>query len=140
MGRVHVQTGLLFEGVGHAEDAVVEMRRPYAEVRGIQHHACKRLRVARLAHEAGRCAERGATDGFGRHFGHVERKGIAVHQVPGIATQLALHAVQNAGRAMNPQHPTAAEKHAQQPVEPDEVIHVAVRDEHVAHAQQVPGR
>jgi hypothetical protein len=65
---------------------------------------------------------------------------VVVHQVPGIGRELGLHLGEDARRPEELDRVRPAERDAQQPVETHEVVHVGVRDEHMADAQQLAWR
>src|SRR5207249_5739423 len=78
----------------------------------------------------------GGTDLPGMEFTRLDRQRVAVHEVPGVAAQFPLDVGDQPRRAVKAERLALPQRDAQQPVEPDEVVHVRVRDEHVHGAQQ----
>jgi hypothetical protein len=63
---------------------------------------------------------------------------IVMDQVPRVGRELVFDAVQKLRRTEQAHMFRAAEADAQQSIEAGKVVHVGVRDEHVADAQQLP--
>src|SRR5207249_11389439 len=78
----------------------------------------------------------GGTDLPGMEFTRLDRQRVAVHQVPGVASHFPLDVGDQPRRAVKAERLAPPQRDAQQPVEPDEVVHVRVRDERVHGAQQ----
>jgi hypothetical protein len=70
---------------------------------------------------------------------HLDGQGIAVHEIPGIAAQLACDVGDEARRAVQRERFATAQGDAEHAVEADEVVHVRVGDEDLGRAQE-PGR
>ena len=139
VGAIHIQMALLFKRKRHGINAMVQMGRANAECRLIHHQAVEGLRRQRLAPETACRPKDGPPDRIRPDLRYLKREAIAVHQIPGIAAQFALNAIQDAGRPTQPQGLIPTQKHTQQSVESDEVIHMAVRDTHMAGPAQISG-
>ena len=120
-------------------NAVVQMGRADTECRLIHDQAVEGLFRQRLSPKTACRPKDGSLDRIRPDLCHLKREPIAVHQIPGITAQFALNAVQDAGRPTQPQGLIPTQKHTQQPVKSNEVIHMAVRDTHVADPAQVSG-
>lgn len=140
-GLPHIDVRLLLERETEACNAVVEVGRAHAKAQLLaQHSAGNVLRRQRLAREARIGAEaRALAAAVGRKLvdGQGEVPRIALDHVPAIRRELVLHPVDEAGRAVQPQALMAPQAHAQQPVEAGEMVHVGVRHEHIAEAQDL---
>ena len=56
---------------------------------------------------------------------------VTVNEIPGIAAKFALDILNKAWWTMQPKVFSATQGHTNEPVKPDEVIHVRVRDENI---------
>ena len=74
-----------------------------------------------------------------RGLRHLEREigFVTADEIPGIGGEAVLDLRQKPGRAEEPHLEAASEAETQQPVEAHEMIHVGVRHEHVAQAQDL---
>src|SRR3990172_8866642 len=70
----------------------------------------------------------------------LEREGVALHQIPGVAGKLPLDVGDDPRGPEETDHPIAAEDDPQQVIESNEVIDVGVRDEDIGDLQQVGWR
>ncbi len=66
----------------------------------------------------------------------IDREGVAIHEIPGIAPQLALHIVDQPGRAEEPERLAAPQGDTKNGVESDEMVHVCMRDKNFASPEQ----
>ena len=144
--RVDVHVRRLVDREGEAGDLVVGDRCAHAEV-SLVHEQRRRRRSGirrrrqferRPLHacEPGRRRELPAPAADGGDLGHVEDEGIPVGEIPDVAAELAGHAVADPLGAVQEDAAVAVQEEAQQPVEPDEVVHVGVRHEHVRHLEE----
>ena len=89
-----------------------------------------------VALESVGCEEGGALDCPLVEFLHGDGERVPIHEVPGIAMKFSLNIGDKAGRPVEVECFPASKGHAKQGVEPDEVVHVRVRDEDVAGTQE----
>ena len=128
------------EGEAEARRAVIERRAAHPEPWLVEQNVVYRQFLLMFAPERRPATEAGAPrHAGGVNLGRFEREiGIvALDQVPGVRPELACHLSQESGRAVKPHHVLAAETDSEQPVEADEVVHMRVRHEHVAQAQDL---
>ena len=82
------------------------------------------------------CEEGGAPDCLLVEFLHGDSERIPIHEVPGIAMKLTLNIGDQSRWSVEAQSLTAPQGHPEQRIEADKVVHVRVRNEDVAGAQQ----
>lgn len=72
-------------------------------------------------------------------FADMEREigGVVLDQIPGVCAQLVLHLVEESEWPEQPHAPLAAQADAKQPIEADEMIHVGMGNENIAHTQNL---
>src|SRR5207245_6336584 len=131
---------LLLQDVSEGRDAVVQGRRIHRE-HGV-HQDRKQFTLGpdferSLGMLEGLGGPKyGGADLPGMAFARLYRQRVAVHEVPGVAAQFPLDVGDQPRRAVKAERLAPPQRDAQQPVEPDEVVHVRVRDERVHGAQQ----
>src|SRR5208283_41682 len=97
----------------------------------------------RFALKAARAAELGAphaspgVDLVGQDY---ELGLVIFNQIPGVGRELVLEVCQEPAGTVQTDTPVAAQTHSQQVIESREMIHVSVRYEYVADAQQLARR
>jgi hypothetical protein len=67
----------------------------------------------------------------GVKFSNLQAQGIAIHQVPGIALELALDVGDESGRAVKPNPFATAKGHPEQTIEANKMIHVGMGQENI---------
>jgi len=72
--------------------------------------------------------------------GETEINRVVLDEVPGECGQLVPDLLDEAGRSIERERARSSEAHAQEPVETEEVVHVGVRHENVAGAEQLARR
>src|SRR3989475_7224182 len=131
---------LLLQDVSEGRDAVVQGRRIHRE-HGVHQDRKQFTLGPDFERSLGMLeglggAKYGGADLPGMEFARLDRQRVAVHEVPGVAAQFPLDVGDQPRRAIKAERLTPSQRDAQQPVEPDEVVHVRVRDERVHGAQQ----
>ncbi len=130
---------LLLDRETEAGRAVVEKRSANPKRRLVDKDAVVHTpRLERLAPKALVAAQaRAARTPFRIDLPDIDNEvaGIVLDQVPGVRGELVLDLGRKSGRAVQAHAGVAAEADAQQPVEPDEMVHVRVRHKHVRNPQ-----
>jgi hypothetical protein len=79
-----------------------------------------------LAGESIFCVEFCLLNPVGVKFSNLQAQGITIHQIPGIALELAVDVGDESWRAVNPNPFAPAKSHSEQAVEADKMIHVGM--------------
>ena len=120
-------------GAAHLEGRFVEQQ-------AVAQHNC----IAVAAHEAFARIERGAakTGAVGRDLAGVDRQvdAVVLDEVPCVGGESVFDAINETRWPEQLERTKAAEADAQQPIEPDEMVHVGVRHEDVTRAQHFARR
>jgi hypothetical protein len=69
-------------------------------------------------------------------FACLNRQGIAIHQIPGVALQFSTDISNESRRTVQTERLPSAECNSKHPVKSNEVIHMRMRDEQIAGAKQ----
>src|SRR5713226_7762320 len=131
----------LAEGEGQARRSMVQHGTLDAKFLLVEQHAGRQRRDCELAPAEGFPGAEFAPAGdpifadFRRGQHEIER--VFPEQVPGIGPELVLDLVGEAVRTEETKRRISMQAYPQQPIEPREVVHVSVRHEYVAYAQQL---
>ena len=72
-------------------------------------------------------------------FTDLNSQWIAVNQIPGVPAELTVHIVDQSRRTIEAKRFPASQRHSHDGIEPDEVVHVRMRDKNVVGPQQTGG-
>ena len=73
--------------------------------------------------------KRGPADLLAIEFTHFDGQRIAIHKVPGVSPELAVHILNEARRPVQAKCFASSQRDADDGVKADEVVHVRMRDE-----------
>ena len=80
-----------------------------------------------------------AQDFLTTEFTDLNSQWIAVNQIPGVPAELTVHIVDQSRRTIEAKRFPASQRHSHDGIEPDEVVHVCMRDKNIVGPQKTGG-